>query len=568
MRLRELLSSLTLTEATADTKDVLQISQGIMDWIYLNKATAAGTVIDVSKIPGLKATTPEGQTLINTTRIKIVSPETFKSPNTQGDAASYYRDDKGRYVDYADPYKDARWSRETNKIRDLMGDPNVVIPFKPTPRTDMISSRAEFGYKMDIRLRADQLASNDWKPVESTLTHELSHHLDTIKGMDTVAAHRKDNEAKAARERLYQHNQAKQGETVAKTSDGKIIMPTRKPELLDPKEEKRLIGIIKKAPKAVPGGGESMAYWKDRSEVNARLMQASEDLAEYVPTIVSNRNKFGINSQQADSVIRHMLNTNSVTVAFVDFASEDEFFRALRSGLTQAEQRKAYANPEFKKIYNRIYKFLEDEMGPGGILAQAAKTGFKDWDQSVSAAAQANQQSLRKTFIERFKDVVVRGLSAAKDVAKLALRYNKMADDALARLLKRTMPLLVGKGLLKSVPVAGAVIGVAFGIDRLIKGDVPGAGIELVSGIGSLITAIPATAYQAARDLYGEYYTYQDTNKPAVIEYDAAQDPQGTEQRVRELSDKIARELRAGIEQNRSILKSLPSKVEPNLGMI
>jgi hypothetical protein len=386
--------------------------------------------------------------------------------------------------------------------------------------------------------------------------------------MDTIAVQRKDVEAKNARDRLAQHEQAKRGETVAKTADGKIIMPTKKPELLDPAEERRLIGVVKKAPKAVPGSGDNMAYWTDRSEVNARLMQASEDLAEYVPSIVSNRNKFGINSQQADSVIRHMLNTNNVTVAFVDFATEDEFFRALRSGLTEAEQRKAYANPEFRKIYNRIYKFLEDEMGPGGILAQAAKTGFKDWDQSVSAAAQANQQSLRKTFIERFKDVVVRGLSAAKDVAKLALRYNRMADDALARLLKRTMPLLVGKGLLKSVPVAGAVIGVAFGIDRLIKGDVPGAGIELVSGIGSLITAIPATAYQAARDLYGEYYTYQDTNKPAVIEYDAAQDPQGTEQRVRELSDKIAKELKAGIEQNRSILKSLPSKVEPNLGMI
>jgi hypothetical protein len=105
-------------------------------------------------------------------------------------------------------------------------------------------------------------------------------------------------------------------------------------------------------------------------------------------------------------------------------------------------------------------------------------------------------------------------------------------------------------------------------VDRLIKGDVPGAGLELVSGVGSLVTAIPTTAYQAARDLYGEYYTHADSGDPAVLEYDAAQDPQGTEQRVRDLQAKIAAELKAGIQRNRSILKSLPSTVEPNLGLI
>ncbi len=564
MRIRE------LVERVEDTKDVLAISQHIMNFIYSSQSTV-GTVIDVSKIPGIyaMAETPEGKTLINTTRIKIVSPSVFKSPTTQGDAAPYYRDDKGRYIDYADPYKDARWSRDNNKIRSLMGDPSTVIPFKSLPPTDAISQRGEFGYKMDIRLRADMLDKYNQKPLQSTLTHELSHHLDTIKGMDTIADQRKDIEVKNARDRLAQHEQAKRGEYPARSADGKISMPTRKPELLDPKEEKRLIGIVKKAPKSVPGGGDTMAYWKDRSEINARLMTASEDLAEYVPTIVNNRSKLGgINSQQADSVIRHMLNTNSITVAFVDFATEDEFFRALRNGLTEAEQRKAYANPEFRKIYNRIYKFLEDEMGPGGILAQAAKTGFKDWDQSVSATAQGSKQSLRKSFIERFKDVVVRGISAAKDVAKLALRYNEMADDAFKRLLARALPTMVGKGALKSIPLAGAVIGVAFAVDRLVKGDVPGAGLELVSGVGSLVTAIPTTAYQAARDLYGEYYTHKESGDPAVLEYDLAQDPPGTETRIKNLQTKIAEQLKAGIKQNRSILKNLPRTVEPNLGLI
>jgi hypothetical protein len=316
------------------------------------------------------------------------------------------------------------------------------------------------------------------------------------------------------------------------------------------------------------GNGGNAAYWKDTSEINARLMQASEDLAEFVPSMIKNRAEFGMASKETDSVIRYMLNTNNITVAFVDFATEEEFQRALHSGLTEAEQRKAYANPEFKKLYNRIYKFLEAEMGPGGIITQAAKTGFADWNKSIPAAASPVEAATRAGFIERFKRTVIQGMAIVKNTAKLAVRYTRMGDAALTELLKKTMPVLFRKGLLKSVPVAGAVIGVAFSIPYLLKGDVPGAGIELVSGVGSLLTAIPATAYQAARDLYNEYYTYEESGKSAVLEYDLAQDPKGTEQRIQELSAKIAENLKAGIEQNRSILKNLPSTVEPNLGLI
>jgi hypothetical protein len=93
-----------------------------------------------------------------------------------------------------------------------------------------------------------------------------------------------------------------------------------------------------------------------------------------------------------------------------------------------------------------------------------------------------------------------------------------------------------------------------FGIERLIKGDVPGAGIEVVSGVGSLATAIPATAYQAARDLYGEYYVYEGSGKPAVFEYDMAADPEGTKQRVNALAEKIAQDLKEGLNQNQGRL--------------
>lgn len=565
MRIRE------IVEAVADTKDALQVSQAITKWLYDNQALVPGSIIDIDLIPGLAdlVKTPEGKTLINTTRIKIVSSKTLNT-KTRGDSAPYYTDAKGNYIQGSAPYQDARSSKSVRQGKTTLLDPDSYNTF-----SDYISDRGKQGEKMTIRLNVDAVDVNTQKKqLQSTLTHELGHHLDTIKGRDTIATQRRGIDAKDAELQLHHHNQAKRGEKVAKTLDGKIIIPARAPIMLSPKHEKYLIGIVKKAPKVIPGDG-NMSYWKEPTEINARLMQASEDAADLVPTMLRNREKFGIDSTKIDDTIRYLFKEHHITVAFVDFASEAEFKAALStSRLTDDEIRRAYAKPEFKKIYNRMYKFLESEMGPGGIMTQAAKTGFANWNQSLpditpsTTASTMDTAPTRAGFIERFKKVVIQGQAIVKTAVAKTLRYNRMADAALNDLLKKSMPILFSKGVLKSIPVAGAVIGVAFAIPRLIKGDLPGAGIELVSGIGSLLTAIPATAYQAARDLYGEYYTHADSGDPAVLEYDTAQDPKGTEQRVKELSAKIAAELKAGIEQNRNILKSLPSKVEPNLGLI
>ena len=191
---------------------------------------------------------------------------------------------------------------------------------------------------------------------------------------------------------------------------------------------------------------------------------------------------------------------------------------------------------------------MQAELEPGGIIAQAQKDGFKNWNKATQAL---NGQTPKATFVERFIQQVVKGIEAVKDVAKLALRH--IADTELKQLLARELPKMLARGALKSIPYVGALLGVVFGIERLIKGDIPGAGLEVVAGMGSLATAIPATAYQAARDLYGEYYEY-DSGKPAVFEYDMAADPEGTQQRVRELAQHIEQELKAGLTQNQSRL--------------
>jgi len=531
-----------IVETVEDTQDILKISRDILDFVYLNKnQIVAGTTIDASRIPGLTAKTPAGQTLINATRIKIVDPQVWKKQgsnynNVGGDAAPYYTTSQGNYGGRA--YDDARMSRDVNQGRYPTLDLKTNPEFK-----DLISSQAAKGNKLDIRLNIELMdfdKPGNLEKATSTLSHELSHHIDTIKGRNTVADYDNTSAAKQTQDKLDLHNRIKKSWGAPGSHPG---WPD--PDgLLDPAEEKRLIGIVKKAPKTVPEPGTE-AYWKDASEINARLVQASENLADMVKG-------FKVwDNNTVNETIKYFLVQNRIVNCFVNFASDAEFKASLGGQLTNAEIKQAYENPEFKKLYNRIYKFMEAEMQPGGVIAQAQKDGFKNW---ATASTNLAGKTPKATFIERFVQQVVKGVEAIKDVGKLALRYNHIADQALERLLAKMLPEMLMKGAFKSIPFVGLLIGVAFGIDRLIQGDVPGAGLEVVAGVGSLATAIPATAYQAARDLYGEYYMYEDTGKPAVFEYDMANDPTGTEQRVKELAAKIAEQMKAGLTQNQSRL--------------
>jgi hypothetical protein len=525
-----------IVETVAETQDILKLSNDIMDFIYLHKAQMTpGTVFSLSDM-GITAGTPAGQTLINTTRIKIVDPKVFKSANTQADAATYYTSDQGNYGGRA--YKDARTSREFNKGR----MPGMTVDEYPEFK-DLISHEAAKGNKLDIRLNANLLDFDQPGQLEqatSALSHEFTHHLDTIKGRNTVDTYDKTLEAKKAQARLDSHNIAKQGNKYDPVTG---ITHDLSGDLLDPKEEKRLIGIVKRAPKSSPAAG-GKAYFADAAELNARLTSASGELADYIKEF-----KF-YNNQDMKTTIDYFLTNHAITNCFVPFKTEAEFMDSLNKTRPTPEQiKQAYANPEFQKLYARIFKFMQAELEPGGIIAQAQKDGFKNWNRTSPAL---NGQTPKATFIERFIQQVVKGVEAVKDVAKLALRH--IADTELKQLLARELPKMLAKGALKSIPYVGALIGIVFGIERLIKGDVPGAGIEVVSGVGSLATAIPATAYQAARDLYGEYYIYEGSGKPAVFEYDMAADPEGTKQRVADLAAKIEQDLKEGLTQNQSRL--------------
>jgi hypothetical protein len=89
-------------------------------------------------------------------------------------------------------------------------------------------------------------------------------------------------------------------------------------------------------------------------------------------------------------------------------------------------------------------------------------------------------------------------------------------------IIKRIAGPIIAKGLgktaLKSIPIIGAVAGGLFAVDRLIKGDVVGAGLELASGLGGPLTAIPAFIASTARDTYTGIYGTDPETDPQVGE--------------------------------------------------
>lgn len=92
------------------------------------------------------------------------------------------------------------------------------------------------------------------------------------------------------------------------------------------------------------------------------------------------------------------------------------------------------------------------------------------------------------------------GKAGAKEVAK------KASEAAIKTSARKILAKSLGKLVGKSIPIAGAAVGIGFAVSKMLDGDWVGAGVEAVSGLGSAVTAIPATIYSAAREVYFDVY--------------------------------------------------------------
>jgi hypothetical protein len=137
--------------------------------------------------------------------------------------------------------------------------------------------------------------------------------------------------------------------------------------------------------------------------------------------------------------------------------------------------------------------------------------------------------------------------------------------EGVAALIKKSIakrvPKAVASAVGKSIPFLGAAIGVGFALSRLMDGDVVGAGLEAVSGIGSVATAIPATVALLAKDIYQDVYGIKPESDPLVGERMGIIQSE-TEAAVKaEFAGKVGEEEKTGGDKKDSVTASQETKV-------
>ena len=94
--------------------------------------------------------------------------------------------------------------------------------------------------------------------------------------------------------------------------------------------------------------------------------------------------------------------------------------------------------------------------------------------------------------VDAASDVASVGKSVGGSVGKKAAK--SAGKSAMAKGLGKAGAKIAGKGVLKAlvkkIPIVGAVAGGAFAIQRLMKGDFLGAGLEMLSGVSSIVPGV------------------------------------------------------------------------------
>lgn len=132
-------------------------------------------------------------------------------------------------------------------------------------------------------------------------------------------------------------------------------------------------------------------------------------------------------------------------------------------------------------------------------------------------------------FFERVKNTFnkVPGVTAAGDVG------SKISESIAKRLPKAAL-----KATAKSIPGIGLLLGAGGALAALSEGDVIGAGLEAASGMGSALTAIPATAALTAKEVYEDVYGIKPEDDPEAGN------------RLTEIKDKVVLELQKLVGMN------------------
>jgi len=136
-------------------------------------------------------------------------------------------------------------------------------------------------------------------------------------------------------------------------------------------------------------------------------------------------------------------------------------------------------------------------VGSKGV--NAGRIALQKASEKISTAPKVVQEAIPE---QKSRLVTKSGTAFTKPAVPEVLKeaaWTTKATKAIGQILTSD---LLAKVAAKSIPVAGAAAGFYFAFEKLKQGDLTGAGLEVVSGVGGAATAIPATVATIARDSY------------------------------------------------------------------
>ena len=168
-------------------------------------------------------------------------------------------------------------------------------------------------------------------------------------------------------------------------------------------------------------------------------------------------------------------------------------------------------NSALETLGDKAKSFLDNLLGKGARVAgeQVAKKGAEK-----VIAKEAGK---------------IAGEQGAKQVAKVAEK------EVVKEVVKKTVVKTGLGSVLKKIPLLGAGVGLLFGVNRAIAGDMTGAAIEAGSGLVGTIPGVGTVGSigldiaNAARDVYKELYNTFPEND----------DPKLREQRMKDINDEL-----------------------------
>ena len=214
---------------------------------------------------------------------------------------------------------------------------------------------------------------------------------------------------------------------------------------------------------------------------------------------------------------------------------------AIGTGLADTNKLIGDQNAMLEKKFDILLSLLSGGTAGGGEGGTAGSSGGASGTGGVQKASMNAGDKLANFFgkkwmmkgaralLRRGSKMLPRGLkrnllrmrNAPRRVGKKVLRkaVTKFATSGVgkkigtkigAKAITKGVGKGIGKSLAKKVPILGAVMGAAFAVDRLRKGDFLGAGLELASGVASIFPglgtgiSVGLDAALIARDVAGE----------------------------------------------------------------